>query len=198
MSNPVLLVVAGCNGSGKSTYSQLLASSDFVPFDYDRHYISFYKSLFDSDVREVMAHNMAREELERQVATAIHERRNFCYETNFNSTPLFWPERFRQNGYELRMVFLCLNTISEAQKRVAIRVQNGGHFVSDTEIEKRYYDGFSNLNLYFSYFDVVHIFDSSAHMVSPRHLMSLVGGKMVQRTDCPRYLKKLIPTIAIL
>jgi len=42
MDDPVLLVVAGCNGSGKSTFSKLLASPDFDPFDYDTWYLKFY------------------------------------------------------------------------------------------------------------------------------------------------------------
>ena len=61
MAKPTLLIVAGCNGSGKSTFSKLLASSDFSPFDYDSWFLTFYKTLFDSDYQEIMAHNMARE-----------------------------------------------------------------------------------------------------------------------------------------
>lgn len=196
MSRPALLVVAGCNGSGKSTYSKLLASSEFAPFDYDSYYLTFYRSLLESDVRDVMAHNMAQQELETQINSAVSAHQNFCYETNFNSTPLFWPEHFKKNNYELRLIYLCLNSIEEANRRVAIRVQNGGHFVAEDEVKKRFYDGFSNLNDYFSFFDVVHLFDSSTFMKEPRHLLSMVNGKIARITSFPNYLQQLVPNIA--
>ncbi len=109
-----------------------------------------------------MAHNMAREELETQIASAISKKENFCYETNFNSTPLFWPEHFKQNGYQLDMIFLCLDSIEEAKRRVTIRVQNGGHYVPEDEIRKRYYEGFSNINEYFTFL-IVFIFSILLH-----------------------------------
>jgi predicted ABC-type ATPase len=127
MSDPTLLVVAGCNGSGKSTFSRLLVNPDYLPFDYDLHFLKFYRSLLDSDFREEMANNMAFFELERQIAHAIAYKENFCYETNFNSTPLHWPQHFKQKGYKLHLIYLCLDSIEEAKQRVAIRVQNGGH-----------------------------------------------------------------------
>lgn len=65
MSEPTLLVVAGCNGSGKSTFSNLLVAPDFQPFDYDVHFLKFYKSLFDSDIAEEMAHNMVPADLKQ-------------------------------------------------------------------------------------------------------------------------------------
>lgn len=153
MSKPVLLIIAGCNGSGKSTFSKPLAPANFTPFDYDYQFFRFYNSLIDSDLKEVMAHRMAFNELARQVKLAIDNKSSFCYETNFNLTPLHWPEIFKNNGYDLHLIYLCLDSIQEAKKRVAIRVENGGHFVPEIEIEKRYKDGYNNLNSYFNYFD---------------------------------------------
>lgn len=65
MSKPVLIVIAGCNGSGKSTFSKLLSPDNFIPFDYDFQFLRFYNSLIDSDIREAMAHQMAFNELEK-------------------------------------------------------------------------------------------------------------------------------------
>ena len=71
MSESTLLVVAGCNGSGKSSFSKQLVSTDFLPFDYDIHFLKAYASLRDSDIREEMAHNIAFRELENQIAETI-------------------------------------------------------------------------------------------------------------------------------
>ncbi len=196
MSEPTLLIVAGCNGSGKSSFSKLLVPSGFLPFDYDFHFLKFYASLLDSDIREYMAHNMAFAELEEQIKSALATRGNFCYETNFNSSPLHWPMLFRQNAYKLHLIYLCLDSIEEAKRRVSIRVQNGGHFVADSEIKKRYYDGFDNLNAHFQYFDIVDLFETSAFSREPRYILSIEGGLLAAKNNLPGYLAKLLPEVA--
>ena len=196
MYEPGLLVIAGCNGSGKSTYSQLLGAPDYVPFDYDKCYLNFYGKLRDSDIRERIAHNMARELLDNEVNIAIQNQTNFCYETNFNSTPLFWPSHFKKHGYKLNLIYFCLNSIEEAQTRVSIRVQNGGHFVDSEEVKQRYFDGFANLNKYYQEFDVVHLFDTSEYKMSPKHILSIIDGGVTEVTFFPEYLHELVPAIA--
>lgn len=142
MSEPTLLIVAGCNGSGKSSFSKLLVPPGFLPFDYDFQFLKFYATLLEVDFREEMAHNMAFAELENQINFSVTNEINFCYETNFNTDPLHWPAFFKRNGYRLHLIYLCLDSIEKAKQRVAIRVENGGHFVADSEIKLRYFDGF--------------------------------------------------------
>lgn len=151
--------------------------------------------MIDSDLKEPMAHRMAFNELESQVKIAIDNKSSFCYETNFNSTPLHWPEIFKNNGYDLHLIFLCLDSIQEAKKRVAIRVENGGHYVPENEIEKRYNDGYNNLNSFFNYFDYIDLFDSSKYLKHPTHILSIESGKVSSITKIPDYLKSLIPDI---
>lgn len=138
---------------------------------------------------------MAFIELENQINTAIKTRSNFCYETNFNSTPLYWPTEFKRNHYKLRIIYLCLDSIEEAKRRVAIRVENGGHYVSESEITKRYFDGFSNFNRYYSFFDLIDVFDTSAYSAEPEYLFSIEQDKVIIK-KFPSYLNNLIPDIA--
>lgn len=195
MSKPTLLIIAGCNGSGKSTFSKALSPDNFTPFDYDFQFLKFYNSLSDSDLREEIAHRMAFKELETQIEKAIENKSNFCYETNFNSTPLHWADLFKNNRCDIHLIFLCLNSIEEAKKRVAIRVENGGHFVPENEIERRYNDGYSNLNSFFDYFEYVDLYDSSKYLEKPSHVLSVESGKISAITTIPNYLDNLIPNI---
>lgn len=194
MSEPTRLIVAGCNGSGKSSFSRLLASG-FEPFDYDLQYLRFYKSLRDIDIRDEMAHNMTYTEFNRQIDKAITDKKSFCYETNFNTSPLHWPMQFKKHGYKLHLLYLCLDSILEAKKRVAIRVENGGHYVAGYEIEERYVDGFQNLNTHYQYFDTLDLFDTSGFAELPRHILSLENGNITIKETMPFYLETLIPNI---
>jgi predicted ABC-type ATPase len=89
-----------------------------------------------------------------------------------------------------------LDSIDEAKRRVAIRVENGGHFVPESEIRKRYFEGFSNLNTFFSYFDSVDVFDCSAYKKVPSFCFSLIHGKLILLKEFPVFLAPLIPNIS--
>lgn len=95
----------------------------------------------------------------------------------------------------MNLIFFCLNSINEAKRRVAIRVENEGHFVPENEIIKRYFDGYDNLNSNFSFFDNVHLFDTSEYLGIPRHCISISKGRLVKKTWFPEYLDELLPEI---
>jgi predicted ABC-type ATPase len=95
----------------------------------------------------------------------------------------------------LRLIYLCLSSIEEAKKRVAIRVENGGHFVSSTEIEKRYYEGYQKLNTYFDHFHKVDLFDTSEYGKPPSHILSIENQCLKYTSTITPYLKPLIPEI---
>ncbi|WP_086541844.1 hypothetical protein [Algoriphagus antarcticus] len=78
MDKPTLIVVAGCNGSGKSSFSNAIVSEGVIPFDYDKHFLRTYDGLIDSDFRDVMAHNIVKTELENAVFSSIENRKSFC------------------------------------------------------------------------------------------------------------------------
>jgi len=195
MTNPTLLVIAGCNGSGKSSFSNALTPDHVTPFDYDKHFLRFYNNLIESELRVNMAHNLARELLVESIEKSIMEKQEFCYETNFDSNPMYWPDYFKKYGYVRNIFFFCLDSIYQAKKRVRIRVENGGHFVSDSEIKKRVYKGYEKLDLHFTEFDNVHLFNSSFYNKEPQHILSIRGGKIVSLKEIPAFLKKLAPKI---
>ncbi|MCB0482154.1 MAG: hypothetical protein KDC83_12020 [Flavobacteriales bacterium] len=102
---PSLIVVAGCNGSGNSTYSKAISPDNITPFDYDQVFLNIYHNLLEIDIKDEMAHAKSRAELLFQVEQSIKNRIDFCYETNFNSTPMYWPDRFKMAGYDLTLIY---------------------------------------------------------------------------------------------
>ena len=195
MGKAILTVVAGCNGAGKSSFSNALTPNNTPSFDYDKEYLLIYKNEFDSDVREIVAHHKAKELLRKKVKTCILSKSDFTYETNFNSTPMYWPEKFKQANFKLRLFYFCLNSIKEAKRRVQIRVENGGHFVPEHEIESRYRSGFENLNTQWKYFDEVFLFEASTFKKEPSLILTVIDGKISLEDKIPNYLDRLIPNI---
>lgn len=65
----------------------------------------------------------------------------------------------------------------------------------ENEIEKRYNDGYANLNSFFDYFDFIDLYDSSKYLKHPTHILSIESGKISSITEIPDYLKALIPNI---
>lgn len=189
-------MIAGCNGSGKSTFSHLLSPEGVKPFDYDKHFLEIYQSQPDSELKDRMCHHLAFERLEKNITNAIEHHQSFCYETNFNSTPLHWPELFKEKGYQINMIFFCLNSIDEAKKRVQIRYENGGHFVPEYEIKERFYLGYKHLNENYTYFDHIRIFDASQYSAIPAHVMTIKHGRIEMLNNYPDYLKTCIPDIS--
>lgn len=192
---PTLFVIAGCNGAGKSTFSNTLTPKFITPFDYDKHFLKIYNSLFDSELRDRMAHNITRNLLEKAIQKSISEKNDFCYETNFNSTPLYWPDIFKKAKFSIELIYFCLNSVNEAKRRVQIRVENGGHFVPENEVELRFYQGYKNLDKYFYSFDVVHVLDSSRYGKKPIHLFSLDKNNFAKISSFPKYLQSYLPGI---
>lgn len=196
MLKPTLFIIAGCNGSGKSSYSNAVTPDNITPFDYDKHFLEFYNSIIVFELRPKMAHNKARNLLEKSVKKAISEEIDFCYETNFNATPMYWPDHFKKHGYQRTVFFFCLNSIEEAKRRVRIRVENGGHFVPDFEIENRYYAGYENFDKYFKSFDQVHLLNSSFYKKQPQHILSIINGKVGTVTHMPDFIRKALPKLS--
>jgi len=89
-----LWIIAGCNGAGKSSFSRAFVESNIIPFDYDAYFMKFHQNILPTDFQDRMAHNFAFQELENQIEKAISGNMDFSYETNFNSIPLFWPQKF--------------------------------------------------------------------------------------------------------
>lgn len=196
MVKPRLFVIGGCNGSGKSSFANAITPDGVESFDYDKEYLRIYNSMRDSGIRTEIAHNKTRTLLEESVADVIENDLDFCYETNFNSTPMYWPKKFREAGFELNLFFFCLDSLDKAKERVRIRVENGGHFVPEKEIEERYKLGYENLNKLFSKFDFVHLLNSSFYKEEPHHILSIQNGQLIYLSEFPEFLKAITPSIA--
>ena len=70
-------------------------------------------------------------------------------------------DKAKEQGYELQLFYVGLNSSDIAKERVQNRVEKGGHNIENDVIEKRYYESLKNLKKIISKFDKVYLYDNS-------------------------------------
>ena len=136
---PRMYIISGCNGSGKTTASytllpELLDCSEFVNSD------EFAKSL--APFHPETAYITASRDMLKKLRYLFTRREDFCIETTLATRSLLKMVRMAQDqGYFVTVVYLWLRDPEIAIKRVAARVEAGGHDVAPDVIRRRYYTG---------------------------------------------------------
>lgn len=158
MSVPKLIVIAGANGSGKSTSAPAVIAPSLTFLNADD--IAGTLTEIPSQKRELLA---ARRLFERWDELA-EQRADFAVETTLASRTLA-PRiaRLQASGYQFHLVFFWLPSADLAVARVAERVRQGGHNIPENTIRRRYASGLQNFYaLYQPLADSWSIFDNTA------------------------------------
>lgn len=193
---PDLIIIAGCNGAGKSTFASSFLPEGLSSFDYDRLFSESYNSLPDSELREEFAKNQTTKDFESSIDKALINKADFCYETNFDSHPLFWAQKFRQCGYQINLIFFCLDNQEIAKHRIQVRTEFKGHFVDNITIDLKWKAGYKNANIHFRFFDNILFIDNSKQNDIYSNLLQIEKGEIVLMTEkIPDYFKHRMPDI---
>jgi len=193
---PDLTIIAGCNGAGKSTFAPSFLPDGQQSFDYDKLFLENYGKLSDSELREKFARDETTKALELAVESALISKTDFCYETNFDVNPIFWAEKFKEQGYTLNLIFFCLENQEIARHRIQVRTEFNGHFVDNNTINYKWKAGYKNLNIYFTFFDNILIVDNSKNNAIYTNLLQIEREKIVMMTkEIPAYFSIRLPEI---
>ncbi|HET6496362.1 MAG TPA: hypothetical protein VFH61_13470 [Thermoleophilia bacterium] len=72
--------------------------------------------------------------------------------------------QWQKIGYRVKIIYLRLNSVELAIRRVRLRVRSGGHDVPEDLIRRRFVRGWDNFqNLYRPMADVWQLFDTSSY-----------------------------------
>lgn len=160
-----VIVIAGPNGSGKTTSAPALLQDsvnvdDFVNADT----IAQGLSAFQPDKVAIQAGRVMLKRIdELSLAKA-----NFAFETTLASRT-FAPkiQDLKKQGYQFHLIFLWLNSPDLAILRVRERIKMGGHSVPEETIQRRYNSGLNNFfNLYKPLADSWQIYNNSGSPLS--------------------------------
>lgn len=120
-----------------------------------------YSGVLDQNVEANLA-LLTKENFEKEAAKAMLAKKNFSFQTNFDKVYTDeWRVKFSENGFKTHLYFLYVNSTQLCIRRVEKRVAEGGHFVPEDEIVKRYHVGLKNFDDYFEKYDCVKFIDTS-------------------------------------
>ncbi len=142
MKSPVLYIIAGCNGAGKTTASysilpELLNCKEFVNADE----IAKGLSPFNPESVAIEAGKL----MLGRIRELLSQRKTFAIETTLATRSYAGLVKEAQSlGYRVVLLFFWLPSPDMAMERVAKRVREGGHNIPQETIVRRYWLGLQN------------------------------------------------------
>lgn len=194
---PQLLIVGGPNGAGKSTYSGRLSPVGAIVIDVDV-ITARLQARLPADIPIESISFAVQSVFLDAVEEAIKKKQHFTIETNFRDNELMDTiARFKQNGYETKMIYMTLNNVELSIERVKQRVNAGGHFVDESSIRYNYEEGLKNLEYFSGRFDNLEIIDASQNQGQIIRLLSIKQQQLVYLSnDLPTAVAQTVTNIA--
>jgi len=135
-----VIIVAGANGSGKTTFSKIFLEK-YSYFFLNADEIA--KELNPDDVNSVQF-SAGREYFSR-LKNLIANGDNFIIESTLSGKGISGIiDKLKENGYGVTILYLYLESVNVCKARVAQRVQRGGHHIPDEDLIRRYWRSKSN------------------------------------------------------
>jgi predicted ABC-type ATPase len=139
MNDPKVIIIAGPNGSGKTTFArEFLPHEAACPVYLNADLIAAGLAPFAPEAAAIRAGRLMLEE----IATHVTRRQSFAFETTLSG--LTYARRipeWQAVGYRVELFFLALVSPDMAVARVAERVRQGGHDIPEAIIRRRFAAG---------------------------------------------------------
>jgi predicted ABC-type ATPase len=174
---PTLTIIAGPNGSEKST---LTMSVDFEGRErlLDPDAIARGLNRLNPSAAAITA---GRETLIR-TADYLREGLSFAIETTLSSrSKAELIRRAKSRGYEIHLVFIGLDSPERCIARIRNRAALGGHFIPDSDVRRRYSRSLANATEALRLADLAKFYDNSGD--GARLILVAKAGVIVWQTE---------------
>lgn len=143
MARPVLYVLAGVNGAGKSSIGGYLLKqaglSWYNPDDFARALVSEY------GLSQSQANGQAWQEGMRRLDQSVATRRAFAFETTLGGHTVAQRLYEAAKTHDVMIWYCGLRTVQMHLDRVRLRVRQGGHDIPRDKIRQRWEGSMKNL-----------------------------------------------------
>ena len=115
---------------------------------------------------------------------------NFTQETTLSGIKTFQTiSRARRRGYYIRLYYVALETVEESLMRIRIRAENGGHYIPENDVVRRYNARYANLMRILPQCDEAHFYDNGNGFVEVGRIVD--GQMMFKGSLTPKWLIEL-------
>lgn len=179
------VIIAGVNGAGKSTLYQTYENLKDLPrvnVDEIVREIGDWKNVGDIVSAGKIAVKKIAEYFEK--GSSFNQETTLCGRTIIKNI-----REAKSLGYFIELHYIGLDSVEIAKQRVAYRVKQGGHGISESDIEKRYEETFKQLNLILSECNLIAFYDNTEKF---RRFAICKNGKVVRIShNVPEWFSKV-------
>lgn len=192
---PILIVIAGPNGSGKTSVTSRLLKHEWVEGSLYINPDIIANEVFgdwNSQDAVIKAANYCADLREKCLA----ERRSFIFETVMSaSDKVDFILRAKEAGFFIRVFFIATSNPAINAARIAGRVMQGGHDVPIAKIISRYRKSILNCKIISSIVDRLYVYDNSIDGEEAKLQFRLVDGMMGKMyvTHVPLWAQAILP-----
>lgn len=160
MARPVLYVLAGVNGTGKSSIGgHLLREAGLDWFNPDTF---ARKHMAETGSDQTTANGIAWAEGMRRLDAALASSHSYAFETTLGGDTVAQKILDASHSHDVHMWFCGLDSPEHHIARVRARVASGGHDIPEAKIRERYPRAQLNLVLLMRYLTHLQVWDNSA------------------------------------
>ncbi|MBK8808457.1 MAG: zeta toxin family protein [Bacteroidales bacterium] len=196
MKKPILIVIGGPNGSGKTSITNKILQHEWVENCLYINPDNIAKDTFGdwNSSEAVMKAAIFSTQLREN---CISEGKSLIFETVLSSyDKIDFIRRAKLEGYFIRLFFVGTESPTINASRIAQRVMEGGHDVPIPKIISRYSKSIANCCLALKIVDRAYIYDNSIDFEDPKLLFRVSDGKISkQYNDVNTWSKPIIEYI---
>lgn len=195
IKKPELIVIAGPNGSGKTSVTQRFLHHEWAvgtvyinPDEVARDRFGDWNS-----IENILK---AAQYCENWRGRCLETRTNFVFETVLSSKEkVDFLLRAKEKGYFIRLFFISTHDPAINASRIANRVMKGGHDVPISKIISRYYKSITNCGIISTVVDRLYVYDNSVEDKEAKLLFRLANGKIGKMyvEDIPEWASYILP-----
>ena len=146
------ILYAGVNGAGKSTLYQ----NTMPRVNTDEILREFGDWRNTADLMKAGKIAIERLNAYLQAGITFNQETTLCGHTILRTIC-----RAKQSGYGIELHYVGVDSVDIAKERVLMRVKQGGHGISETDIIKRYTETFNNLKIVLPECNLVSLYDNT-------------------------------------